>query len=152
MTDTTSDFAMFVDTERSRREITNLVINNNRATDQRNSELFQSLWHPDASYAIGGGYGDCVGIDEIDRGIEAIWAALMEIHHWTTNLIIEFSDPDHAHGESNVLSHCIDHDGRYFVSVADYLDGFERRDSTWRFIRRNIVLHYRKEVPIIGSD
>jgi len=136
----------------SRIRIAELVANYCRGCDGRDEDLFMSIWHPDATYAVGGPFDAYEGHEGIRRGIHEIWASLPETHHWTTNLVVELSDGDHAHGESDVVCHCIDNDGVFMLVAASYHDDFDRRDGIWRIAHRSLTLHYRRAVETRDYD
>lgn len=133
--------------QESRTEIADLVSHYCRGCDTRDPELFMSIWHDDAAYNVGGPFGAYQDHAGILAGIQEIWEALPETHHWTTNLVLDFSDSDHATGKCDVVCECIDHDGKFLLISASYDDTFERRDGTWRIAYRDLTLHYRRSVP-----
>ncbi len=133
--------------QESRNEIADLVSNYCRGTDLRDPELFMSIWHEDATYDVSGPFSLYQDHEGIRAGIDEIWDAFPETHHWTTNLVLDFADADHATGKADVICKCIDHDGKFVMMSASYQDTFERRDGTWRFALRYLTIHYRHNVP-----
>jgi hypothetical protein len=74
-----------------REAIRELIAKYCRGVDGRNEDLFMSIWSDDASYRIGGPFGDHTGLEQIKGILHGLWSAFTEMHHWATNVVIEWS-------------------------------------------------------------
>jgi hypothetical protein len=77
-----------------------------------------------------------------------LWPAWAETHHLTTNLSIDFHDPDHASAICDVdcVGTLSDDPGCQIVG-ATYTDLVLCRDSVWKIKQRDVKIHYFNPVP-----
>jgi len=137
-----------VDELESRAAIRDLVSDYCSGFDQHDWERFIAIWHEDAVWAIGEPFGDFVGHDGIHKAVfEVLYPAWRETHHLTTNLTLEFSDPDHALGRCDVDCMGATPDGVVQAVGATYTDSFERRTGVWKIARRDVQMHFFNAVP-----
>ncbi len=130
----------------SRVEIGALVANYCRGVDQRETELFLGLWHPDAEYLVPGGRGEFRGLEEIRRFPDVVDKAWKSTKHWTTNHVIVFEGEERATGRSDCYAMCEHHDGKVSLVAATYDDRYERReDGVWRFAHRLVTRWFVSE-------
>ncbi|HEY1966774.1 MAG TPA: nuclear transport factor 2 family protein [Pseudonocardia sp.] len=122
----------------SRTELAHLVARYCQGVDRKDLEQFSSLWHDDAEYLIGTGRGDFHGLAEIRRFPQVAAKVWRETYHWTTNHVVEFTDDNRADGTSDCLAICTHHSGQVSFISASYLDRYERRDTNWKFARREV--------------
>jgi gamma-hexachlorocyclohexane dehydrochlorinase len=136
----------------SRAAIAKLLADYCHGVDKHDLERFRTIWHPDATLAIGDPFGDIAGVDAILNFMRNIvWIEVMpESHHWTTNTSLQFPDPEHGIAFSDVLAATTDPAGVRHTISATYQDRFERRHGEWRFQRRDATIHY--QLPIAVSD
>jgi hypothetical protein len=131
---------------RDHAEVRDLIARYCYAIDGRDEAAFGGLWMDDASYDVGGAFGSYTGAEQILRGAGEIWNAFTETHHWTSNVVVSFSDSERASSTSNVLAHLIDTRGMFVLCAADYADQFRRKNGTWFFQERKITIHYLRQV------
>lgn len=73
----------------------------------------------------------------LDRSLREIGISILQV----TNHVIDFDDPDHAHG----VVYCrgeIEVGAEWIIQAICYLDTYERRQSSWYFVRRRHLLWY----------
>lgn len=71
-----------------------------------------------------------------------IWPAFNEVHHWTTNLVVQL-DGGRAVVECDVdCKGTTAADGVMQVISATYRDVFERRHGQWGIAHRVVDIHY----------
>ncbi|HZZ48538.1 MAG TPA: nuclear transport factor 2 family protein [Pseudonocardia sp.] len=128
-----------------REAIRELIAKYCRGVDGRNEDLFMSIWSDDASYRIGGPFGDHTGLEQIKGILHGLWSAFTEMHHWATNVVIEI-DGDKARAWCNADVTGTDTKGRALMFAASYTDELRRIDGTWKFTVRDIDLHYMTPV------
>ncbi|HKQ94834.1 MAG TPA: nuclear transport factor 2 family protein [Aestuariivirgaceae bacterium] len=132
----------------SRIAISDLVAKYCHGCDDHDLETWLSIWSDDVVYAAPNVLGTFEGTKGIREAADVIWSALPVTKHWTTNLLLDFDGPDRAKGRSDVTFDCEDTEGRTMFGAATYHDIFERRDGSWRIVRREIVVHYQKLIEI----
>ena len=122
-----------------RASIQNLVADYCHFVDRRDAEGFGQLWAWDAEYSFPDGHGDFTGPTGVLAAYEAITTMWQRTFHWTTNLRVDFSDPDHARGRCDAFVIC-EHpkDGRVSLMGASYGDAYVRTSKGWRFSRRRV--------------
>jgi len=137
-----------VDELESRAAIRDLVSDYCLGFDRRDWQRFISIWHTDAVWEIGPPFGSFHGHDGIHKAVhEVLYPVWRETHHLTTNLRLQFADPDHVHGICNVDCMGATMDGAVQMIGATYTDEFERRDGAWRIARRAVTMHYFNPIP-----
>lgn len=124
----------------STEAIRQLVARYALATDSRDLDMLVGLFVDDV----------LVGADErgrvalrafFDRSLRDVGVTIL----YVGNHVIDFVDPDHAHG----VVYCrgeIQVDDRWIVQAIQYRDTYERRDGAWYFVRRRHLLWYGAEL------
>jgi hypothetical protein len=77
----------------------------------------------------------------LDHSLREIGVSILQV----TNHVIDFDDADHAHG----VVYCrgeIEAGEEWVIQAICYLDTYERRESTWYFVRRKHLLFYGADV------
>jgi hypothetical protein len=77
----------------------------------------------------------------LDHSLREIGISILQV----TNHVIDFDDPDHADG----VVYCrgeIEAGEDWVIQAIVYLDTYERRGSTWYFVRRRHLLFYGADV------
>ncbi len=105
--------------------------------DERDLIRFLSVWHPDATWDVGG--PTFTGHAEIRWAIERQWESLARGHHWSTGLEVEV-DGDSAVGRSVAHALTRGSDGTWRLSVGEYADLYARRDGRWAILRRTATV------------
>jgi hypothetical protein len=142
------DLLRRVDELESRAAIRDLVSDYCIGFDSRNIDRFMAIWHEDAVWEIGPPFGSFSGAQSIRRAVEEIlFPAWRETHHLCSNLVLGFTDADHARGVCNVDCMGATPDDVVQMVGASYTDDFERRGGVWRIARRVVTLHYFNPVP-----
>jgi len=132
----------------SRTALRDLVSDYCLGFDNRDWKRFISIWHEDAVWEIGPPFGTFNGHEGIRKAVyEVLYPVWRETHHLTSNLRVEFSDADHAHGVCNVDCMGATKDDVVQMISATYTDDFERRNGVWKIARRNVVIHYFNPIP-----
>lgn len=142
------DLLRRVDELESRVAIRDLVSEYCIGFDRRDLERFMGIWHPDAVWEIGPPFGSFSGAANIRRAVrDTLFPAWRETHHLASNLVVTFSDPDHARGVCDVDCMGATPDDVVQMISASYADDFERRQGVWKITRRVVTLHYFNPVP-----
>ena len=137
-----------VDELESRAALRDLVTDYCLGFDTRDWDRFISIWHPDAIWEIGAPFGTFNGHQGIREAVfDVLYPVWRESHHLTSNLRLEFSDADHAHGVCNVDCMGATADDIVQMISATYTDDFERRDGAWKIAKRHVVIHYFNPIP-----
>jgi gamma-hexachlorocyclohexane dehydrochlorinase len=137
-----------IDELESRGAIRDLVSDYCLGFDSHDWQRFIAIWHEDAVWEIGPPFGTFHGHDGIRKAVhEILYPFWRESHHLSTNLRIEFSDPDHAHSVCNV--DCMGASVENVVQMvgATYTDDCERRDGVWKIARRKVTIHFFNPMP-----
>ncbi len=137
-----------VDELESRAALRDLVTDYCLGFDTHDWDRFIGIWHPDAVWEIGPPFGTFHGHEGIREAVyEILYPVWRETHHLTSNLHLDFSDPDHARGVCNVDCMGATKDDIVQMISATYTDDFERRDGAWKIAKRHVVIHYFNPVP-----
>ena len=137
-----------IDELESRAALRDLVTDYCLGFDNHDWERFISIWHPDAIWEIGAPFGTFNGHEGIHQAVfDVLYPVWRETHHLTSNLRLEFSDPDHAHGVCNVDCMGATADDIVQMISATYTDDFERREGAWKIAKRHVVIHYFNPIP-----
>ncbi len=143
-----SDLGARLDRIESRTAIAELVANYCQGVDNFDAEKFMGIWHEDAHFDMGPPIGASSGRQEIRRTLETvIWTGWSETHHWTSNLVVRFDGPDHAHGVCDTCALGILADGATQLIAATYTDTYERREGEWRIAKRSVTLPFMGTMP-----
>ena len=135
-----------------RQAVHELLAHYNRGIDEKDEDLFLSIWSEDARWDIGDPFGSHVGHPQIMDIVRVIWHALPETHHFTTNEVIRV-EGDSATAASDAHCTATDAKGRAMLIAASYRDRAHRSDGTWQLTERNVRIHYLTPVTEPwGSD
>lgn len=126
--------------------IEELIANYCHGVDEREEELFLSIWAEDAKYILSEAFGGkSSGLAAIKGVVHGLWEGFTEFHHHTTNIVIDL-DGDAASARSNVDVTGTHNDGRALMMSATYTDKFKRQDGEWKFSERTVDLHFMRPV------
>ena len=117
--------------------------------DKKQLDRFLAVWHPDAVWDVG--THEFTGHDQITEAIERQWAAISQMHHWTSNTSVT-QDGDRATAESDVTAMSLLPDGTWLFSGGTYLDEAARRDGEWRLVRRSARVHFSLPVTAPSAE
>lgn len=138
-----------VDELESRIALRDLVSNYCHGFDKRDFDRFLSIWWEDCVWDVGPPFGRFESHQGIRNAIhDVLWPAWRQSQHLTTNLYIEFDDPDNARGVCDVdcMGLLMDADECQVVG-ATYRDHFQRREGSWRILERKVEIHYFNPLP-----
>lgn len=145
---TTSQLLARIDQLESRLAMRDLVTSYCRGFDAVDLEHFMAIWWPDCVWDIGPPFGVFEGHAGVERAVhEVLWPVWRETHHLTSNLSVSFDDPDHARGVCDVDCMGALRDDSVQMISATYTDDFQRREGTWKILRRDVVIHYFNPIP-----
>lgn len=115
-----------------------LVMRYCRGCDRRDFALVRSLYHDDAIDDHGAMFRG--GPDEFVAWLPEAMAPWELTLHSITNSLFAV-DGDHAEGEHHVRAYhrTLPPDRQEILIHGRYLDRYERRDDTWKFIHRSLV-------------
>lgn len=137
-----------IDELESRAALRDLVTDYCQGFDGHDWDRFIGIWHANAVWDIGPPFGVFEGHEGIHRAVhEVLYPVWRETHHLTTNLRLEFADPDHARGVCDVDCMGATKDDVVQMVGATYTDDFERRHGTWKIAKRSVVIHYFNPIP-----
>ena len=137
-----------IDRIESRFAMHELVSDYCHGFDKRDWERFKAIWWDDAVWEIGPPFGNFEGHEGIAHVTKDIlWDAWLASSHFTTNLVIQFADDDHASGVSDVDCIGTTSDGQAQTVSASYYDDFERRDGVWKIVRRKVKMYHFNPLP-----
>jgi len=123
-----------------RADIARLVYDYNHSLDEREADLFASLWAPDAVWNFVAGFGMFTGRDTIITAFHTFWSFHESMHHCATNVVVTVSG-EHATGRSKSVGRAVAASGRAHESFISYDDAYVRLDGRWLFARRDIRVH-----------
>lgn len=128
----------------SRIAIRDLVSDYCHGFDKRDYERFLSIWWEDCVWDIGAPFGRFEGHSGIHTAIhEVLWPAWLETHHLSTNLKIDFIDPDNARSVCDVdCVGTLSDDPQCQIVGASYFDQVQARHGQWRIRERRVQIHY----------
>ncbi len=138
-----------VDELESRIALRDLVSDYCHGFDKRDYDRFLTIWWEDCVWDIGPPFGRFEAHSGVHEAVhEVLWPAWRETHHLTTNLHLEFSDPDNARGVCDVdcMGMLVDSPDCQIVG-ATYTDHFQRRDGRWKILERTVQIHYFNPIP-----
>lgn len=138
-----------IDRIESRFALHDLVSDYCHGFDKHDWDRFLAIWWDDCTWEIGPPFGDFHGHGGIAEAVkEILWPAWKASSHFTTNLVVEFADRDHAHGVCDVDCIGTTTDGVAQTISATYTDDFERRDGVWKIKVRKVKMHHFS--PLVG--
>jgi SnoaL-like domain len=124
----------------STEAIRQLVARYALATDSRDLDTLVGLFVDDVQ--VGAHERGRVALRAFfDRSLRDVGVTILHVG----NHVIDFDDPDHAHG----VVYCrgeIQVGDRWIVQAIQYRDVYERREGTWCFVRRRHLLWYGTEL------
>ena len=140
-----------VDELESRAAIRDLASNYCHGFDKRDYDRFLAIWWPDCIWDIGPPFGRFEGHDGIRTAIyDVLWPAWQESHHLTTNLVVDFVDPDNATSICDVdCMGTLNSDPDCQIVGATYSDVLQRREGQWKISQRSVRIHYFN--PVTGT-
>jgi hypothetical protein len=141
-----------VDELESRAVIRDLASNYCHGFDKRDFDRFLSIWWDDCIWDIGPPFGRFEGHQGIHQAIhDVLWPVWHESHHLTTNLVIEFTDPDNANSVCDVdCVGTLKTEPTCQIVGATYKDTLQRRDGVWKIKQRSVQIHYFN--PVAGTE
>jgi hypothetical protein len=120
-----------------------LVLSYCHGIDRRDLQLVRSLYHDDAIDDHGAMFHG--GPDEYVAWLPSALGACAATAHIVHNTLF-LIDGDHAEGEIAVTAYHRSIDStRETIAHGRYLDQYRKRDGTWRFYRRSLVLDWAEE-------
>jgi ketosteroid isomerase-like protein len=125
-----------------RDKIRETVYNYVHGMDKRNVALFRTLWTDDARYVVDPPFSTSSGVDAIAATLEGFHLVFSDLHHHTTNLVIDGPHGDVASTLSDVLVTGTDAEGVAWTSACTYHDKLRRVGDDWRFTERHVEIHY----------
>lgn len=139
---------MTVDTLLAKDEIRDLVLRYCRAIDRRDYAALPALYHEDATDDHSPMYqGSASGYLE---WLPSMLETMTVTSHMVQNHLV-IVDGDRAEGEVTMISYHLtrDESGQdvEIVIGGRYLDRYERRDGSWRFSHRKIVMDWNQIQP-----
>jgi hypothetical protein len=120
-----------------------------RAADRGDAPLAHACYHPDATERHGkfeGTAADFIDMVSSTTSPKPRTTARGMLH-LITNVLIEFSDADHAFVESCYFAYCQMADGTDAEIGGRYLDKVERRDGRWAIVHRDCVFDWSRVEP-----
>ncbi len=138
-----------IDQLESRSAIRDLASDYCHGFDKRDYDRFRDIWWEDCLWDIGPPFGKFAGHEGIHSAVnEVLWPAWNESHHLTTNLKIEFTNPDTASAVCDVdcMGRLAGEDTCTIVG-ASYYDQLQRRRGVWKILQRQVKIHYFNPVP-----
>jgi len=135
------------------RAIKHVLTRYTRAIDRFDMELLRTVYHADAYDDHGGYKGDVEGFIVF---LNEVLPRFEGTQHFLGNMHVEL-DGEVAHTETYCQAwHRIagvdggpDHDS---VAGLRYIDRFERRDGEWRIAKRQIVIDWQRDDPVVGGS
>ncbi|MEH6568501.1 MAG: nuclear transport factor 2 family protein [Halioglobus sp.] len=133
----------------ARAAIRDLVSDYCHGFDKRHYQRFLSIWSTDCVWDIGPPFGCFKGHAGIHEAVhQVLWPAWQETHHLTTNLRIEFQDPNNATSLCDVdCMGTLSGETECTTVGASYSDTLRREDSGWKIFERNVQIHFMNAIP-----
>ena len=130
-----------------KHQLHELVLTYCRASDRRDFALVRSLYHDDAIDDHGTMFSGPV--DEFIAWLPKTMAQFEATQHSISNALFKV-DGDKANGEIYALAYHRTHppDAQEIVIGGRYLDRYERRNGTWKFIHRSLALDWANVRPV----
>lgn len=123
-----------------RIEIEELLAKYSHAVDSRDWPAYRSLFTPDANIDYSEMGGAAGGVDEITQYLTDAMEMFTGYQHMVSNIIVDFTDDDHANVRSILYNPMILGGGtpeeHIFVCGLWYRDQVVRTDSGWKFASR----------------
>lgn len=119
-----------------------------RAGDRADAELAHTCYHPGATERHGEFDGlakDFIDVVSFTRPKPG--SPIKGMFHLITNVLVDFSDAEHAFTESYHVAWVQLTDGNDAVIGGRYFDKFERRDSRWAIVHRDVIFDWSRVDP-----
>jgi hypothetical protein len=142
----TADLASRLDRLESHQAVERLIANYARGFDQRDPQLFASIWFHDSVLDMGEVFGRCQGLEEIAAGAERLWTGTPHMHHWMANEVIDING-DTATAISSLDCLVTDASAGPTQISGTYFDSCERREGRWGIVYRRFEMHYWTPLP-----
>ncbi len=125
-----------------RQEIARLIHEYCSRVDRYEPEGVAELFFEDCVVDYGPGLGGPgTGREDLARKLSRGLGGLEATHHQVSNIEIEFESADRARGVSYVTAwHGAPGEARDFTVYGQYHDRFERREGSWGFAERRILV------------
>jgi SnoaL-like domain len=143
-----------IDRLESLDEIRQLAAKYSLSLDMRDMDAHVNLFVPDIRVSR-----DKVGRAHLKRWLDdTLRLQFTGTSHHIGNHIIEFDDPDHAHGvvysKNEHETPCADGHSEWVIMQMLYWDNYERRDGRWYFCRRLPCYWYATDInrPPVGEN
>jgi uncharacterized protein (TIGR02246 family) len=130
----------------ARAAIGELMADYAHGCDEQDAERFMRIWHDDALYDLGGGFGSATGHEEIRAKLAEIWELSPETRHWITDVTVDFAGADKATGNAHTLCFVNNAEGQELFCSAWYDNVYERRDGAWRIAECHLTVHWWKQL------
>jgi uncharacterized protein (TIGR02246 family) len=146
-TEGTADVAALVerlDKLEARAAIGELMADYAHGCDEQDEERFMRIWHEDALYDLGGGFGSATGHEEIRAKLGEIWQLSPETRHWITDITVEPDGADRATGNAHTICYVHNAEDVELFCSAWYDNVYERREGTWRMAECHLTVHWWK--------
>lgn len=112
--------------------------------DQKNEEVFLSIWSDDADYLLPRGAGH--GIDGVRDLVRKVWREVPQCHHHITNPVIDVHG-DTATAATDVFYFRLTADGTRVLLSGRYAFDFIKRDGQWK-TKRLAFASFVAESPV----
>ena len=149
-----SDLLQRIDRLESLDEIRQLPAKYSLSLDMRDMDAHVNLFAPDIRVSR-----DKVGRSHLKRWLDdTLRLQFTGTSHHIGNHIIEFDDPDHAHGvvysKNEHETACADGSTEWIIMQMIYWDNYERIDGRWYFRRRLPCYWYATDInkPPVGDN
>ena len=149
-----SDLLQRIDRLESLDEIRQLPAKYSLSLDMRDMDAHVNLFAPDIRVSR-----DKVGRSHLKRWLDdTLRLQFTGTSHHIGNHIIEFDDPDHAHGvvysKNEHETPCADGSTEWIIMQMIYWDNYERIDGRWYFRRRLPCYWYATDInkPPVGDN
>lgn len=138
-----------IDQLESRVAINALISDYCHGFDKRKADVFMAIWADDCAWNIGPPFGSFEGLEGVRHALlEVLWPAWDLSQHVTSNVVIDFVDPNTAVARCDVdcTGRLVDSPDATFVG-ASYYDRLVRRNHVWKIQQRDVVIHYFNGFP-----
>lgn len=119
-----------------------------RAGDRADAELAHTCYHPGATERHGefdGLASDFIDVVSFTRPKPG--SPVKGMFHLITNILVDFTDADHAFAESYHVAWVQMTDGTDASIGGRYFDRFERRDGRWAIVHRDVIFDWSRVEP-----
>jgi ketosteroid isomerase-like protein len=118
-------------------DIRALAVRYGFAVDERDFEVLEQLFSPDAALRTAAGRAKGEGLEEVVGYFRAHLPQLGPTNHFTHGHLVTFLDGDRDRATGMVSSHAeVWRDGKPMVTAMRYLDAYVRHEGAWKFSER----------------